>query len=767
MDKESSSSSKTPINSPTKSEDIWLQPNQPLKNDHHPENNRMLIDFEISVIGEEEEAEEVLSSESGVVSDSAASPEKKWINKNSSKEREMVRKWANIKRDNSKKMFKKVTINLEELEESSANKKSEVARSLKVHNSPPSSPVDAPSSQPGIFKKGTAFIAKLWDTNVLDGDSPRPPQPSTSCFDLSQPPQKPSQIDVILSKHFDENIAIEDQNNSEKTENAHIVTSKTDSTNTGEDEKKEVLPALDHVFWNKFGESEDPAWKAVMDKVRSLLNSANTFEMKKLYIEYLKLIEQLSYSLNSYKQIVTYAVQVQNDTLLCEDPKRLEHVFLSKQFNLHFPSLLLTILNARESCQVNTLYALYDLVDHILLNTEAVQNVIIGLFDFLSVSEEMVKQYHKAELSEDGSNDGDAVLQYPIYLNANWNSSKCRIDLVTLLAPTAKLLGTERSEELLLPAFQRYMSDSSDVQNAVLAHLFCFCEVLSPKSREIVLRDLSQLFSLDMDARCWRQRAEFASQLNQLIDLLPIELVNKYLCAYALTFSADKISQVRTNGIRMLSTVLSMFIENEWKEQKDLWRRRTEHLSDAIPVTSSDSSMLADEEPIDLPLTFELLAEIRSGFWRTRSWRRRQSFAHLLHLLVQYLLTPLQFYYLFFHDFMCLSDDNVANVRQYFCLIAQFNRFEEYVGVSVIKRLEQMSVDDDDLEVRHLSKKQPLDEEFIKHLINDEKVPAYARAIIELLANDISLLTTEKLAILKAIGRDRYKQLVGRGGLIF
>uniref|UniRef100_A0A915M467 Uncharacterized protein n=2 Tax=Meloidogyne incognita group TaxID=654580 RepID=A0A915M467_MELJA len=134
---------------------------------------------------------------------------------------------------------------------------------------------------------------------------------------------------------------------------------------------------------------------------------------------------------------------------------------------------------------------------------------------------------------------------------------------------------------------------------------------------------------------------------------------------------------------------------------------------------------------------------------------------------------------------MCLSDDDVANVRQYFCLIAQLNRFEEYVGSSVIKRLEQMLVDDNDLEVRHLSKialgkldplleenqtitsstnqKQPLDEEFLKNLINDEKVPAYARAIIELLANDLSLLTTEKLAILKAIGKDRYKQLVGRG----
>ena len=55
-----------------------------------------------------------------------------------------------------------------------------------------------------------------------------------------------------------------------------------------------------------------------------------------------------------------------------------------------------------------------------------------------------------------------------------------------------------------------------------------------------------------MDARCWRQRAVFAkfaevfifliyfifSQLDLLVGILPMELVNKYLCAYALTFSA-------------------------------------------------------------------------------------------------------------------------------------------------------------------------------------------------------------------------------------
>ncbi|CAK5074619.1 unnamed protein product [Meloidogyne enterolobii] len=560
MDKESSSTLKSPVNSPTKSEDIWLQPHQPLKQDGHSEHNRMLIDFEISVIGEEdEEAEEVLSPES------AAKLNESCSDKNA---------------DDSKKVFKKVTINVEEVgegecdrrwknkgssrdsidrllglaEKERINKEKKEADKLKnvkeriyvdkfimvshredkealefLCNSSPSSPDGASSRQPGFLKKGSALIAKLsryrppvLDINVLDGDPPRPPQPSSSCFDLLQTPQKSFQIDDVLLKHFDENVAIEDQNNSEKPENAQIVTSKTDFTNTGDDVKREFGPSLDLIFWRKFVETDDPCWRAVVLKAVSFLSSAKTSEMNKLYREFLKLIEQLSYGLNSYKQIITYADQLAQDVLINKNVERLE------QFNLHFPSLLLTIFNAREACQVNSLYALYDLVEQKLLNIEAIQTIIIGLFDFLSVSEEIVKQYHSSEINEDGSNDEEVALslQCPIYLNYNWNSahslifrlfycvfcklednknflpqewiretflpklcfyfgdsillqktSKCRVDFVTLLAPAAKLLGTESSEELLLPAFQRYMSDSSDVQNALLSQLFTFCKV--------------------------------------------------------------------------------------------------------------------------------------------------------------------------------------------------------------------------------------------------------------------------------------------------
>ena len=64
-----------------------------------------------------------------------------------------------------------------------------------------------------------------------------------------------------------------------------------------------------------------------MLKAVSFLSSAKTSEMNKLYREFLKLIEQLSYSLNSYKQIITYADQLAQDVLINKNVERLEQVF--------------------------------------------------------------------------------------------------------------------------------------------------------------------------------------------------------------------------------------------------------------------------------------------------------------------------------------------------------------------------------------------------------------------------------------------------------
>jgi hypothetical protein len=88
-------------------------------------------------------------------------------------------------------------------------------------------------------------------------------------------------------------------------------------------------------------------------------------------------------------------------------------------------------------------------------------------------------------------------------------------------------------------------------------------------------------------------------QLTKMVHLFPVSLVNTHICPFALTFAADRVSSVRTNGAAMLAAVLGSFIQAEW-------------------ATPSPAAIM--------PLTDQLLDEIRTGFWRTRDWRRRQRY---------------------------------------------------------------------------------------------------------------------------------------------
>jgi len=172
--------------------------------------------------------------------------------------------------------------------------------------------------------------------------------------------------------------------------------------------------------------------------------------------------------------------------------------------------------------------------------------------------------------------------------------------------------------------------------------------------------------------------------------------VNRYLSAYALTFSTDKISEVRTSGVHMLAEVLALFIRVEWAQHQE------EILAEDVDISNF------------LPLAYKFLREIRAGFWNTRVWRRRQSFAKMLAALAsKRLITAGQFLRLMFHDFMDVSRDEVTNVRQFFCAASSsLIRNKQITGGGgshkdistelevIIERLEQIAGEDADSEIR-------------------------------------------------------------------
>uniref|UniRef100_A0A183BL81 Uncharacterized protein n=1 Tax=Globodera pallida TaxID=36090 RepID=A0A183BL81_GLOPA len=397
---------------------------------------------------------------------------------------------------------------------------------------------------------------------------------------------------------------------------------------------------------------------------------------------------------------------------------------------------------------VQTLWELVDEPD--LLSHEVIQFLIVpALFDFFRLSDEQIppqgnnleseRWFHlRVQVlsiitslfcrSQRFSKDWLDRYLVPHYMAFHTTTSQMfqknrelREVLAHSLVNIAEIAGTSFTDRELFPIFQRYMRDTPEVQYALLQHLSGFCKILSAEYRENMIRELSHQVTIDPgDSRTWRQRVQFAGfELTRLVQFFPITHINRHLSGFALSFSADRISEVRICGVDMLAVVLAAFIRNEWDDAADveppkLVDTSTNNSMDTFcgedgektpPNTLTNSESAVSNEPLELPLTDRLLADIRFGFWRTRQWRRRQSFGRLLYSLAQNkLIADEQFHYLFHNDLMKISEDDVANVRQYFCLLARHKHFDQFNGQSIRKRLERMATDDVDLENRNLAK---------------------------------------------------------------
>ncbi|KAL3115942.1 hypothetical protein niasHT_007242 [Heterodera trifolii] len=414
------------------------------------------------------------------------------------------------------------------------------------------------------------------------------------------------------------------------------------------------------------------------------------------------------------------------------------------------PSLSSDSLFTLQQSSVQTLWELIDGPD--LLSNEVIQFLIVpAIFGFFRRSDESIPQSNDNLESERWFRLRVQVLSIitnlfcrsqrfsrdwldryliPQYMEFHTGNSQIflkyrelREVLAHSLVNIAEIAGTEFTDRELFPIFQRYMRDTQEVQFALLQHLSAFCKILSAEYRENMIRELSHQVTIDPgDSRTWRQRVQFAGQLTRLVQFFPITHINRHLSGFALAFSADRISEVRICGVEMLAVVLAAFVHHEWNktminndcfdstlkinstDEMESWQN--DENGKSVPMeTTEDGSAGADDSP-QLPLTDRLLADIRFGFWQTRHWRRRQSFGRLLFSLSQNkLIGDEQFYYLFHHDLMRISDDAVANVRQYFCLLARYNHFDDqFNGQNIRKRLERMANDDADLENRNLAK---------------------------------------------------------------
>jgi len=240
----------------------------------------------------------------------------------------------------------------------------------------------------------------------------------------------------------------------------------------------------------------------------------------------------------------------------------------------------------------------------------------------------------------------------------------------------ARIIGSKQTGKDLCKVFQRFAKDTNEIQQTLLKNLYAFIKAMPKESRTIIAADLPVFNTCDVNNQ-WSLRHEFTQQLTRLVSLFRPYEINTYLVPFALTLSADKISEIRLCAIDMLASILAVFIKHK------------------------NSKFLRGK----------LLNEVEKSFWKSNNWRRRQSFAIMMKIVLEKeLISRKMFCQVFRTNIIELSIQEIPNIRQYFCKIVDLfgrDRLEEFdpdLHSRVFSRLHHMAATDLDLEIKMMAR---------------------------------------------------------------
>uniref|UniRef100_A0A1I7XN24 HEAT repeat-containing protein n=1 Tax=Heterorhabditis bacteriophora TaxID=37862 RepID=A0A1I7XN24_HETBA len=225
---------------------------------------------------------------------------------------------------------------------------------------------------------------------------------------------------------------------------------------------------------------------------------------------------------------------------------------------------------------------------------------------------------------------------------------RVRVSIANSIHEMAAIVGSQSTDNDLLPVFNAFREDVPEVRAGVLKHLFEFykaclsllllyiivTECLTPSTRKAMIDILPQFMPMDnsMLHGNWRFRLEFARQCNKLCDIYGVEEINRTMSAIALTLANDRVAEVRKEAVLLLSQILARLVDHEWAET-DLF-----------------------------------VQDLVNGFAKTQKWTRRQTFAFVCErVLIDHSLSIEQFRYFLLSHLSAMACDNVANVRIAVC----------------------------------------------------------------------------------------------------
>lgn len=246
---------------------------------------------------------------------------------------------------------------------------------------------------------------------------------------------------------------------------------------------------------------------------------------------------------------------------------------------------------------------------------------------------------------------------------------KVRRTLSHSLHEVANILGTELTEQYLLPTFELFLKDLDQVKVGVIRHLAKFLKVLSPKVRAEYVETMKEIQTLGAN---WRFRKLLAKQIGSISQLYTTDTVKSSIIPIAIQLCEDQVTTVRYAVTKELGVFVNHLLE----------------LNQSL-----------GEEFIEQILPFATKA----------SCYERQTFCMICENLVQNVSAEI-FLQKFYPHLVRLSSDKVPNIRFIVAriFVQQLSNNDSFTGVrdELNQNIERLK-NDKDREVRFFSVSPP------------------------------------------------------------
>eukprot|EP00162_Nutomonas_longa_P012401 comp21072_c0_seq1/m.44380 comp21072_c0_seq1/g.44380 ORF comp21072_c0_seq1/g.44380 comp21072_c0_seq1/m.44380 type:complete len:611 (+) comp21072_c0_seq1:46-1878(+) len=160
---------------------------------------------------------------------------------------------------------------------------------------------------------------------------------------------------------------------------------------------------------------------------------------------------------------------------------------------------------------------------------------------------------------------------------------KVRRTLSHSLHEVAKILGTEITENILVPISDLFLKDLDEVKVGVLKNFANFLRCLTPASRE---RYLSLLNDPQVEIDNWRFRKILAAQIGAIADLFNPTQVKAVVIPFAMSLARDKVAMVRNVTVNNFGALFRTLISRGNNDTEN-----TQHLVQLVTELAEDNEV--------------------------------------------------------------------------------------------------------------------------------------------------------------------------------